>query len=238
MPRPVGILTALASLTSSNLAPNLLVGAGVEIGEGVELGANVVIHDQVELGEEARIETGSVLGRITAPNRRSRSRPSGPGATVIEAHASVGAHSLVNAGATLGRHSLLGDLAIVRDGVRLGADAMVGSQCGIARDVVIGDRARMQNQCLVGPGVVIEEDCFLGPGVQLLTGRTMSGPDRRSPPVLRRGCQIGAGATIMSGIEIGEEAVVGAGAVVTADVEPGATVRGVPARVAAAAPGG
>jgi UDP-2-acetamido-3-amino-2,3-dideoxy-glucuronate N-acetyltransferase len=77
---------------------------------------------------------------------------------------------------------------------------------------------------------VIEEDCFLGPGVNVLTGRTMGSPPRASRPVLRRGCQIGAGAKILPGVEIGEEAVVGAGAVVLGDVAPGARVRGVPAR--------
>jgi acetyltransferase-like isoleucine patch superfamily enzyme len=105
----------------------------------------------------------------------------------------------------------------------------------MGRDVVIGDRTRMQNLCVVGRGTVIEGDCFLGPGVHLLSGRTMSESERKRPPVLRRGCQIGSGTIVMAGIEIGEEAVIGAGAVVTADVAPGTTVRGVPARAAAAA---
>ncbi len=87
----------------------------------------------------------------------------------------------------------------------------------------------MQSHCGIGPGVVIEADAFLGPAVRILTGRTMS-ERPRATPILRRGCQIGTGARIMQGVEIGEEAVVGAGAVVTADVPAGATVRGMPAR--------
>ena len=69
----------------------------------------------------------------------------------------------------------------------------------VGRDVVIGDRTRLQNHCVVGRETVIEEDCFLGPGVTLLTGRTMSDSERKPPPILRRGCQIGAGAMIMPG---------------------------------------
>jgi acetyltransferase-like isoleucine patch superfamily enzyme len=97
--------------------------------------------------------------------------------------------------------------------------------------VEIGARSRMQNHCVVGPGSVIEEDCFLGPGVQVLTGRTMGRAPRAEPPVLRQGCQVGAGAKIMPGIEVGAEAVVGAGAVVLADVPAGKVVRGIPAQI-------
>lgn len=92
------------------------------------------------------------------------------------------------------------------------------------------DRVRVQSHCVVGAGVVIEEDAFLATGVVVLTGRMMSTAARRPPPRLRRGCQIGAGVTVLPGIEIGEEAIVGAGAVVTEDVPPGAVVTGIPAR--------
>jgi acetyltransferase-like isoleucine patch superfamily enzyme len=102
----------------------------------------------------------------------------------------------------------------------------------VGRNVEIGDRTRIQNHSVVGPGTMIESDCFLGPGVQVLTGRKMTEAERAAPPMLRRGCQIGAGAKILPGVEIGEEAVVGAGAVVTADVPAAAVVRGIPARLA------
>ena len=63
----------------------------------------------------------------------------------------------------------------------------------------------------------------------------MSDSDRKPPPTLRRGCHIGAGARILAGVVIGEEAIIGAGSVVTTDVDPGTTVHGVPARQADAA---
>jgi acetyltransferase-like isoleucine patch superfamily enzyme len=220
----------LASLIPSSLAPNLLIGTEVEIAGSVEIGANVVVHDRVTIERGARVDDGAVLGRITTLNRRSRSPSPEAGPTLIEADATVCVYAVVAAGARMGPNSLLGDHAHIRAGVRLGTDTVVGAACGIGSDVRIGDRTRMQNQCVVGPGSAIGEDCFLGPGVQLLTGRSMNGSERRPPPVLRSGCQIGAGAKVMSGVEIGEGAVVGAGAVVTADVDPGMTVMGVPAR--------
>jgi acetyltransferase-like isoleucine patch superfamily enzyme len=222
----------LSQLKPSDLAPNLLLGSGVRLAEDVEIGANVVIHDDVSVGKGARLEHGAVLGRVACRNRRSRTPAAGPAPTFVEAGAVICPYALVSAGARLERHSFLGDHANIREGVRLGVDATVGAGCGIGRNAEIGDRTRLQNGAIVGAEVVVEPDCFLGPGAQVLTGRTMTAPARAEPPLLRRGCQIGAGALIMPGVEVGEEAIVGAGAVVTADVPDGAVVRGVPARLA------
>lgn len=221
----------LSSLSPSDLAPNLLVGIRVEIADDVEIGANVVVHDDVTVREGARLDHGAVLGRLSYRSRGSRTPSPDDGLTLIEVGAIVCPYALVSAGAEMGPYAFLGDHAHIREGVRLGADVTVGAACGIGRNVEVGDRTRMQNQCLIGPNTVVETDCFLGPGVHMLTGRTMdSFSSRGEPPVLRRGCQIGAGAKIMPGIEIGEGAVVGAGAVVIADVGAGEVVGGVPAR--------
>jgi acetyltransferase-like isoleucine patch superfamily enzyme len=225
-------MSAVSSLVPSDLAPGLLIGDGVTIADDVEIGPNVVIHDGVSVGPGARLDVGAVLGRSARLNRRSRTVPVEREETVIEAGATVCAYALVGAGVRMAPHSLLGDHAHLREGARLGTDTMVGAGCGIGRNVEIGDRTRVQNQSVVGPNVVIESDCFLGPAVQILTGRTMGKPARATLRVLRRGCQIGAGAMLMPGVEIGEEAVVGAGAVVVGDVAPGSTVKGVPAREA------
>ena len=124
----------------SDLAPNLLVGAEVEIDADAELGANVVIHDRVTVAEGARIDTGAILGRTSLLNRRSRSAVEACGSTLIGENATVCAYAIVTAGAEMGPHSLLGDHAHIRTGVRLGVDAVVGSVCGIGREVVIGAR--------------------------------------------------------------------------------------------------
>jgi UDP-2-acetamido-3-amino-2,3-dideoxy-glucuronate N-acetyltransferase len=227
------MMTTVSALRRSDLAPNLLVGEGVAFAENVEIGANVILHDAVSLGPGVHLDDGVVLGRVPVLGRRSRNPPPAPGPTTVEAGAIICTHAIVDAGAQIGPHAFLGDRASLRAGARIHVDASIGSATAVGRGAQVGERARTQNNCLIGPGVVVEADAFLGPGVKVLTGRRMAG-SRRPPPLLRRGCQVGAGVVIMPGVEIGEKAVVGAGAVVLADVPASTVVAGVPARAQAA----
>lgn len=223
---------ALSSLLPSDLAPNLLIGAEVVLADDVEIGANVVIHDRVSVEAGALLEHGVVLGRVARRTRGTHTPAAQPAPTVVGAGAVACPYAIVEAGARIGPEAFIGDHTTVRAGATIGADAAVGAYSVISPGVELGERVRMQSHCGIGPGVVIEADAFLGPAVRILTGRTMSASPRREAPILRRGCQIGAGARILQGVEIGAEAVVGAGAVVAADVPAGVTVRGVPARSA------
>jgi acetyltransferase-like isoleucine patch superfamily enzyme len=91
----------------------------------------------------------------------------------------------------------------------------------------------VQSNCYITAGTVIEDDVFVGPGVTLTNDNAMARHPKGEPPdapTLRRACRIGGGAVICPGLEVGEEAFVGAGAVVAEDVSPRAVVVGVPAR--------
>ncbi len=146
----------------------------------------------------------------------------------------IGGHAVIHSGASIGRGARIGDHAQVRDGARIGAGATVGSFSCIDPGVEIGARASIQTRCYVTTGAVVEEDVFVGPGVTMANDNTM---DRHGPqlelrgPLLRRASRVGAGSVICPGVEVGEEAFVAAGAVVTRDVAPRAVVAGVPARV-------
>jgi UDP-2-acetamido-3-amino-2,3-dideoxy-glucuronate N-acetyltransferase len=191
----------------------------------------VVIGDGVSVAGGARLEHGVVLGRVARLNRTSHTQGvARPAPTVVGPGAIVCPYAVVEVGVRIGSEAFVGNHTSIREGATVGADAAVGALCVISREVELGERVRMQSHCGIGPGVVIEADAFLGPAVRILTGRTMSAAPRRGAAILRRGCQVGAGARILQGVEVGEEAVVGAGAVVVTDVPAGVTVRGIPAR--------
>lgn len=119
-------------------------------------------------------------------------------------------------------------------GARIGRNCVFGQNCYVAENVVIGENVKVQNNVSIYTGTVIEDDVFLGPSC-VLTNVTnpRSQVDRHGlyePTVLRRGCSIGANATVVCGTTIGRYAFVGAGAVVVRDVADYALVMGVPAR--------
>lgn len=126
-------------------------------------------------------------------------------------------------------------------GCRIGDDTKIGTFVEIQKNAVIGSRCKISSHTFVCEGVTIEDEVFIGHGVMFindprpratLAGALQTEADWQVVPTrVRRGASIGSGATILCGVTIGEEAMVGAGAVVTRDVAPGATVAGVPARV-------
>jgi acetyltransferase-like isoleucine patch superfamily enzyme len=105
----------------------------------------------------------------------------------------------------------------------------------VDNDVVVGARVRLQSQVYLTAFSVVEDDVFVGPCAMTTNddtiGRHGEGAADLRGAKLRRACRIGGGAVLLPGIEIGEEAFVAAGAVVTNDVAPRALVMGVPARV-------
>jgi UDP-2-acetamido-3-amino-2,3-dideoxy-glucuronate N-acetyltransferase len=122
----------------------------------------------------------------------------------------------------------------VMKGARIGRRCVLGQNVFVANDVVIGDNVKIQNNVSLYAGVVVEDDVFLGPSC-VLTNVTnpRSQINRHSlyeKTVLRRGATVGANATIVCGITLGQYAFVAAGAVVAKDVPDYALVVGVPAR--------
>ena len=125
-------------------------------------------------------------------------------------------------------------------GCRIGDDSKIGAFVEIQRNASVGARCKISSHSFICEGVTIEDEVFIGHGVMFINDRrpraTVGGELQTDkdwkvvPTRVCKGASIGSGAAIMCGITIGERAFVGAGAVVTKDVAPDATVAGVPAR--------
>jgi acetyltransferase-like isoleucine patch superfamily enzyme len=221
-------------LRPSDRAPGLLLGEGVELPTDAVIGGNVVIHPGTVLASGVSVQDGAVLGKppaFGARSKASRSRELPP--LVIGEGAVICAGAVIVAGAAVGPGAVIGDQVYVRERSAVGRESAVGRGCSIENDVVIGARARIQTGAYITAFTEIEDDVFVAPMVVTANDTTAG---RRSPgvplrgPRLRRACRIGAGAVLLPGVSIGEEAFVGAGAVVTRDVAPRSLVVGSPAR--------
>ena len=129
-------------------------------------------------------------------------------------------------------------------GCEIGDGSRVGSFVEIQKGARVGRNCKISSHTFICEGVTIEDEVFVGhhvtfindkyPRATSVNGTLQTDADWKVvPTVVKRGASIGSGATLLCGVTIGERAIVGAGAVVTADVPPGATVAGNPARAVA-----
>jgi acetyltransferase-like isoleucine patch superfamily enzyme len=193
-----------------------------------------VVYPGTELGEEVVVEASAVVGKQPSLGTRSTASREAQPPLVIGDGTRILAGAVVFAGSRLGRNVIVGDQACVRERCELGDDVVVGRGSLVENDTTVGARTRIQANAYVTAYSKLEEDVFIAPGVVTtndnLMGRTESRLENMRGPTIRRGARIGGGAVLLPGIEVGEEAFVGAGAVVLRNVPARAVVVGNPAR--------
>ena len=218
----------------SHDAPNLVLSPTAQIGRDVVFGANVVVHDGTVIGDGVTVQDGAILGKRPKLAPTSGAAPVGDDPLVIGAGAAICAQAVVFASARIGAGSIVGDQSFVRERSTIGEGTVVGRGSAIDNDVTIGDRVRIQTSVYITGFSVIEDDVFVGPCAMTTNDDTMNrhGDDYAlRGAILRRACRIGGGVVLTPGVEVGEEAFIAAGAVVTAAVPARGFVMGVPGRV-------
>ena len=199
-----------------------------------EIAETAVVYPGTVIGEGCKILDYAVVGkqptlspRSTAKREKLPPLEHGPGTVV-----STGA--VVFAGTTVGERVIVGDQACVRERCTIGDDVVIGRGSLVENDTSVGALTKIQAHAYITAYSMLEDNVFIAPCVittnDNFMGRTEKRHDQIKGPTIRRGARIGGGAVLLPGIEIGEEAFVGAGAVVIKDVPPRALVVGNPAR--------
>ena len=188
----------------------------------------VYVARGVFLGEGCDLQSPCVIGK--APR----------GAVEGELLLRIGEAAIVRPFTTIYAGNVIGDRLQTGQGASIREDNIIGNDVSVGTNAVlefgnrIGNRVRIHSGCFLEM-VTIEDDVFVGPNVVFTDDpHPMNCPrykECKGGPVVRRLARIGANSTILPGVEIGENALVGAGSVVVADVPPGAVVAGNPARV-------
>ena len=198
------------------------------------IAASAIVYPGTELGDGVSVGDYAVLGKQPTLGRRSTASREPLPPLVVGDETAVLALAVVFAGTRLGRRVVVGDQACVRERCELGEEVVVGRGSLVENDTTIGARTRIQANAYVTAYSVLEDDVFLAPGVTTTNDNFMGRTEKRhgliKGPTIRRGARVGGGAILLPGIEIGEEAFVGAGAVVLRDVPARAVVVGNPAR--------
>jgi acetyltransferase-like isoleucine patch superfamily enzyme len=178
----------------------------------------------VRLGSPNRIDPMAILGEQPG---RAISDPR----LSIGPHAVVRSHSVIYAGSHIGANLETGHGVVIREENTIGDRLSIWNHAVIDYGCRIGSGVRIHSLCYVAQFTTIEDDVFLAPGVMIANDRHPICKECMRGPTLQRRARIGINATLLPEIMIGEGALVGAGAVVTRDVPPGAVVAGNPARV-------
>jgi acetyltransferase-like isoleucine patch superfamily enzyme len=201
----------------------------------VNVAATAIVYPGTVLGDGCRIADYAVVGKQPTLSPRSTARreelpPSRLGAGTV-----VSTGAVVFAGTEIGERAIVGDQACVRERCSLGDDVVVGRGSLVENDTTIGARTRIQANAYVTAYSTLEDDVFIAPCVVTTNDNFMGRTEERLAlmrgPTIRRGARVGGGAVLCPGVEVGEEAFVGAGAVVVRDVPPRVIVVGNPARV-------
>ncbi len=200
-----------------------------------EVHPTATVHEGTILGDGVRVLEYAVVGKQpTLGARSTASRDPLPPAT-IGAGTVISTGAIVFAGSVIGANCIVGDQSCIRERVMLADDGILGRGSLIENDTTVGRGARIQAGAYITAYSVLEDDVFIAPCVVTTNDNFMGRTEQRRAlmkgPTIRRGARVGGGAVICPGVEIGEEAFVGAGAVVTKDVPPRMVVVGSPARV-------
>lgn len=185
------------------------------------------VRDTVVLGRPATVGAFCLLGEIPA-GQANADLP----ALMLGEHSVIRSHTVLYYGSSIGSHFQTGHQVLIRESNRIGNHVSVGTGTVVEHHVTIADHVRLHSQVFVPEYSILETGCWLGPNVVITNAKYPQSPgvkDSLKGAHIKAGAKIGANATLLPGVTIGSNALVGAGSVVTRDVPDFAVVVGNPA---------
>jgi acetyltransferase-like isoleucine patch superfamily enzyme len=200
-----------------------------------EIHETAVVYPGTMLGEGVKVLEHAVVGKQPSLSPRSTAKREPLPPAEIGDGTIVSTGAIVFAGSRIGARVIVGDQSCIRERVDIGDDVVVGRGVLVENDTTIGALTKIQAEAYITAYSTLEDNVFIAPCVVTTNDNFMGRTERRHDlikgPTIRRGARVGGGAILCPGIVVGEEAFVGAGAVVTKNVEPRMLVIGSPARV-------
>ena len=190
----------------------------------IRISKTAIIYPDVTFGDNVIVEDYCVIG---APFKGQKGDK-----TIIGSNAIIRSHTVIYAGNTIGDGFQTGNKANIRELNRIGNDVSIGTLSVVEHHVVIEEGVRIHTQAFVPEFTVLRRNCWIGPNVVITNAKYPKSPDVKKElkgPVIEEDAKIGANSTILPGLKIGKNALVGAGSVVTRDVGENDVVAGNPA---------
>lgn len=220
----------------SNICSTAIIHPGALVAD------DVIIHDYVVIYPNVKIESGveifdhSVIGKVPkAPGCTKRKIDSYDKETIIGENSVLSVGCVIYAGTQIGRNTLIGDHASTREDVIIGNDCIIARNVSINYNTKIGDHTKIMDNTHITGNAMIEDHVFISVLVSTTNDNSMGqgaySDEREKGPHIKRGAMIGANANILPAIEIGENAMIGAGSVVTKNIPADKLAMGVPAKV-------
>lgn len=214
------------------IRPHAVLQQGCQIGKAAWIGEGAVIQSGISIGEKAVIEPYSVVMQNIPDNAQAQGNPARIKISIPEGI--IHPQAIVES-TEIGEQTRIWAFSHVLPGARIGCDVNLCDHTFVENDVIIGDRVTIKCGVQLWDGLRVEDDVFIGPNVTFtndLFPRSKQYPSDGFPKTfIKKGASIGANATILPGITIGEYALIGAGSVVTKDVPACAVVVGNPAKI-------
>lgn len=219
-----------------NISETAIIYEGAQISKDAVIGEYVVIYPGVIIEANVEILPHAVIGRLpkTASSSKRHIKKEF-GKTVIGEGTVISPGAVIYTDVTIGRESLIGDNASIREGCVIGDGCIIARNVSVNYNTKIGNKTKIMDNSHITGNMIIEDHVFISVLVATtndnLIGKGEYSDDRERGPYIKRGATIGAAANLLPAVTIGENALVGAGSVVTKDVPDGKVVMGTPARI-------